>query len=488
MVFLIPSLVNASNVVTIIAYGSGIDNVTAQKSAARSAFEQTYETFISPNSKIPEQKLMSDDIFNHGIVDTNGSGTFILSYIITSDGNYYVTMKINVNIDHLAKYVKGENTTLELDMNAVNAKILLEKLHQNAEKKVIEQLIADIESMNYFWDYSIDENEPDVRSSECIISGTVNVVYTERTIDAINLLRGTLAALDLRTKEWENGVEAKIREHKYILYNSSFGMSVVLRDQYSNGLFGNSYVSYDNYYKTHRGDFSNWYDFFYIEPFMRNGESNSLFLSKIKFQIDPLNLKTSGKNFSIGRCHSYEEKKSILLASSDGFSGVVYCCSEIGYIYSLDAEPGDVFCEIHFEKRVSMEEAVKIKKLSVQPLEKADQMKKADYIKRREAEQLIETYAAWLPSYEEKAKKEAEEEEEAQIFTVVENDPEFPGGKEALYKYLRDNIKLPQLARDNNITGIVYVTFVVERDGSISNPRILRGIGGGGVMLKRYEL
>ena len=121
-------------------------------------------------------------------------------------------------------------------------------------------------------------------------------------------------------------------------------------------------------------------------------------LSKIKFQIDPLNLKTSGKNFSIGRCHSYEEKKSILLASSDGFSGVVYCCSEIGYIYSLDAEPGDVFCEIHFEKRVSMEEAVKIKKLSVQPLEKADQMKKADYIKRREAEQFATTLSShsWL--------------------------------------------------------------------------------------------
>ena len=75
--------------------------------------------------------------------------------------------------------------------------------------------------------------------------------------------------------------------------------------------------------------------------------------------------------------------------------------------------------------------------------------------------------------------EQEEEEEDVQIFTVVENDPEFPGGKEALYKYLRDNIKLPQLARDNNITGIVYVTFVVERDGSISNPRILRGIGGG---------
>lgn len=75
--------------------------------------------------------------------------------------------------------------------------------------------------------------------------------------------------------------------------------------------------------------------------------------------------------------------------------------------------------------------------------------------------------------------EEEEEEEDVQIFTVVENDPEFPGGMEALYKYLRDNIKYPQLARDNNITGRVYVTFVVEKDGSIANPRVLKDIGGG---------
>ena len=77
-------------------------------------------------------------------------------------------------------------------------------------------------------------------------------------------------------------------------------------------------------------------------------------------------------------------------------------------------------------------------------------------------------------------KIEAEaEEEEQQIFTVVENDPEFPGGMEALYKYLAQNIKYPQLARDNNITGRVYVTFVVERDGSITGCKVLRDIGGG---------
>ena len=75
--------------------------------------------------------------------------------------------------------------------------------------------------------------------------------------------------------------------------------------------------------------------------------------------------------------------------------------------------------------------------------------------------------------------EEEEEEEEAQIFTVVEKDPEFPGGMDALYKYLSQNIKYPTIARENGITGRVYVTFVVERDGSIANPRVLRDIGGG---------
>ena len=65
------------------------------------------------------------------------------------------------------------------------------------------------------------------------------------------------------------------------------------------------------------------------------------------------------------------------------------------------------------------------------------------------------------------------------IFQVVEDEPEFPGGMEALYKYLGESIKYPALAKENNIEGRVYVTFVVEKDGSIANPRILRDIGGG---------
>ncbi len=68
---------------------------------------------------------------------------------------------------------------------------------------------------------------------------------------------------------------------------------------------------------------------------------------------------------------------------------------------------------------------------------------------------------------------------EQEIFTIVEEQPSFPGGESAMMDYLRNNIKYPQLAKESNIQGTVYVQFVVEPNGSISNTKIMRGIGGG---------
>lgn len=75
--------------------------------------------------------------------------------------------------------------------------------------------------------------------------------------------------------------------------------------------------------------------------------------------------------------------------------------------------------------------------------------------------------------------EEEEEEVEDEIFQVVEQDPEYPGGVDALYKFIQQNLKYPQLAKENNITGRVFVTFVVEKDGSVSNVKAARDIGGG---------
>ncbi len=69
--------------------------------------------------------------------------------------------------------------------------------------------------------------------------------------------------------------------------------------------------------------------------------------------------------------------------------------------------------------------------------------------------------------------------DENKVFDFVEVRPEFPGGLPAFYEFLKDNLKYPRPAQENNIQGIVYVGFVVEKDGSISNVHLVRGIGGG---------
>lgn len=87
----------------------------------------------------------------------------------------------------------------------------------------------------------------------------------------------------------------------------------------------------------------------------------------------------------------------------------------------------------------------------------------------------VEEYKAPAP-----VKQEEESEiQEQEIFQVVETAPSFPGGDVARMKFLQDNIKYPAMARESGIQGTVYVTFVVERNGSVTDVKLLRGIGGG---------
>ncbi len=71
---------------------------------------------------------------------------------------------------------------------------------------------------------------------------------------------------------------------------------------------------------------------------------------------------------------------------------------------------------------------------------------------------------------EEKKKPEPEK-----IFTAVEEQPSFPGGTAAMYKFLSENIHYPEMAAQNNIQGRVTVQFVVEKDGSIGEVKVVRG-------------
>lgn len=66
-----------------------------------------------------------------------------------------------------------------------------------------------------------------------------------------------------------------------------------------------------------------------------------------------------------------------------------------------------------------------------------------------------------------------------EIFTLVENSAQFPGGVSAFGQYLSENISYPKQAQRLGVQGKVFVEFIVEKDGSLSNMQVIKGIGGG---------
>jgi len=75
--------------------------------------------------------------------------------------------------------------------------------------------------------------------------------------------------------------------------------------------------------------------------------------------------------------------------------------------------------------------------------------------------------------------KNVTEATDNQVFTAVEIQPEYPGGEAGLAKFLQKNIRYPSIAKENNIQGKVYIQFVVERDGSLTDIKVIREPGSG---------
>ena len=74
------------------------------------------------------------------------------------------------------------------------------------------------------------------------------------------------------------------------------------------------------------------------------------------------------------------------------------------------------------------------------------------------------------------AQPEPKPEVENKVFDVVEQMPSFPGGPSALMKYLSENVKYPVVAQENGVQGRVVVSFVVEKDGHITDVRVVRSV------------
>ena len=79
-----------------------------------------------------------------------------------------------------------------------------------------------------------------------------------------------------------------------------------------------------------------------------------------------------------------------------------------------------------------------------------------------------------------------EDDSDDAIYKVVEKMPEFPGGSQAMFKYLAENIQYPAIAKENNIQGRVVCSFTVNKDGSLSNIEVV--LSGGDASLDKEAI
>lgn len=75
--------------------------------------------------------------------------------------------------------------------------------------------------------------------------------------------------------------------------------------------------------------------------------------------------------------------------------------------------------------------------------------------------------------------KGKEDPEANKIFLVVEQSSEFPGGDEARTKFIQNNLHYPAIAKENGIQGIVYITFVIDKEGKVTDASVRKGVGAG---------
>jgi periplasmic protein TonB len=92
--------------------------------------------------------------------------------------------------------------------------------------------------------------------------------------------------------------------------------------------------------------------------------------------------------------------------------------------------------------------------------------------------QEVKVTAPVIVSNEAQAAPVAEEVKE-EIFMIVEEQPAFEGGMEAFYKYVAENLEFPKEARRSGVDGKVFTEFVVDKDGSLHDIKIIKGIGFG---------
>jgi len=191
---------------------------------------------------------------------------------------------------------------------------------------------------------------------------------------------------------------------------------------------------------------------------------NSSFINKIKFAQLEINkyFKASPKS------------EFILSFSIDSNRRVIYCCYK-------DKE--ETFINLNFYFECSCGKLVDFVVINKQELDIVAKLF-IDYKAKYGSDSIPvppppPSYETFKASEECRNKAIGSTKDKLEIFNLVSVMPSYIGGDEALKEFIRNNIQFPNQAKSKNISGIVYVNFIVETDGTLSDINILKDIGGG---------
>lgn len=505
-----------NNEVTLVVSGEGANKTDATAMALRSAIEQAFGTFVSANTEILNDEIVRDEIAT--VSSGNIKSYKEISSVQTSEG-YNVTVQAVVSIGKLIEYSKSHGSSAEFAGQTFAMNIKMRKLNKENEARALENLLKELRVVSKdLFDLSIDvDGEPyksscgihDDRQSERIQKDVYMVKVSIKhksngaTRKFFHTLKNTLSALSLTKQEVEDykksgedsypisigkPVSAYREVHSYDFEKYSTAFIVSLRNNPNDFLdqlyamlkdaiygsvvldlngCGYNYVYHYKEFDAYSGYYPNCYWCARMTDGMIHG--NIILVPSNKEYRSVAGMYKKPKMDDYYRCSIGQDRRFVYrLITIEAFDKF------ISY--------GDDLFELCFEIPIKEEDLMNLTGFSVH--RKGRPVSSTSNNSMRRVEELtpinsmpdvLEPRPVTIPSVPIVSK--STKESDGEVYQIVENMPMFPGGDQKMWEFISNNIQYPQEALEKRIQGSVFVGFIVEPDGSLSDVKILRSLG-----------
>lgn len=221
----------SSNSVSIVASGTGATKEEAELTALRSAISQAFGTFVSSKTEVLNDSLVADEIVM--ISSGNIEAYDILNEAQAPSGIWGVTLKAHLSVDKLIGFAESKGIEVEFKGGLFAAKIKMQKLNEDAEVKIIMDLLEFLhELMQDAFDYTLEVKDPeslDEQTDLWAIPITVQARTNDTYIFCMNYFQKTLRSISLSQEEVRG--YRQMKKEVYPIKYTLFEYNIVIPDK-----------------------------------------------------------------------------------------------------------------------------------------------------------------------------------------------------------------------------------------------------------------